>query len=292
MARVKAFVLGSAVLLVFGAVVFATKFAPKPTAPKAPAGPQAVSLPKGTKVELLLLTALDSGGSAEGTDVELVLARPLKVKGEVLVPAGTKATGKVTRSRGASVFSAFSNQPARLAIEVTGLKAPDGTAVKLSASDDGTYELTQANTAGRRDAAKVDRLWQTPEGQQVLKDLVAQSTGTAPSGPVDLKRLSDVLGLHDTREVADRLEAKGDKPQAQDTVAGLLHGDLSKLTGVDLVLATKALGEIQSVVGSVDDKLRGVFKGSNIHATAGTPVPARVKESVRLFPVPASPSAP
>lgn len=285
MGRVQAFVIGAVVLVVFGGAVIAAKMNPGQPAAAAPAPPKALTLPRGTKLELLLLTALDSGGTAEGSEIELVLAKPVKVHGDVLLPAGTKATGKVVQSRGATVFSALSNRPARLAIEVTEIKAPDGTAVHLTAAEDGSFELTQANTSGRKDAAKVDRLWQTPEGQKVLKDLVAQSTGTGPSDSVDLKRMADVLGLQDTRKVADRLEDNGDKPTTQDTVSGLMRGDLSKLTGVDLVLATKALGEIQSVVGSVDDKLRGVFKGSNIHATAGTPVTATVKEEAKLFPV-------
>ena len=283
--RIKAFVIGLLVLIGFGAYIVTSRTDPKSAVAFSPTAPVALRLPEGTKLDLLLLTALDSGGSAEGSEVQLVLAKAVKVAGHTLVPAGTMAVGKVVQSRGASVFSALGNRPARLAIEVTELKAPDGTAVPLSASDDGSFELTQANTTGRKDAAKVDRLWQSAEGQQVLKDLVAQSTGQASSGSVDLKRMADVLGLEDTRRVADRLEEKGDKPKTEDTVSGLLHGDLSKLTGVDLVLATKALGEIQSVVGSVDDKLRGVFKGSNIHATAGTPVPAVVKSEVKLFPV-------
>jgi len=285
MGRVQAFVIGAVVLVAFGGAVIAAKMNPGQPAVAAPVPPKALTLPRGTKLELLLLTALDSGGTAEGSEIELVLAKPVKVHGDVLLPAGTKATGKVVQSRGATVFSALGNRPARLAIEVTEIKALDGTPVQLTAAEDGSFELTQANTSGRKDAAKVDRLWQTPEGQQVLKDLVAQSTGTSPSDSVDLKRMADVLGLQDTRKVADRLEDKGDKPTTQDTVSGLMRGDLSKLTGVDLVLATKALGEIQSVVGSVDDKLRGVFKGSNIHATAGTPVTATVKEEAKLFPV-------
>ncbi|MBS1710039.1 MAG: hypothetical protein JSS65_15110 [Armatimonadetes bacterium] len=287
--RIRAFLVGLLVLAAFGAGVLFTRPWEKGAAavkPGSPA-PQPVRLVQGTHLELLLLTALDSGGSAEGSQVDLVLAKPVSVGGKTVLPAGSRAVGKVTQSRGASVFSGMANRPARLAVSVESIQAPDGAVVLLSASDDGTFEFTQANTSGRKDAARVDRLWQTPEGQQVLKDFAAKSTGIGQADEVDLKRMADVLGLEDTRKVADRLDSKNRKsgPSAQDAVNGLMRGDLSQLTGIDLVMATRALGEIQSVVASVDDKLRGVFKGSNIHATAGTPVQAKVKEDAKLMPV-------
>ncbi len=291
--RIRAFVVGLLVLLLFGVAVFVTKsweHKDNTSPPSLESNAKPVSLPKGTSLQLLLLTALDSGGSKVGDTVDLVLAKAVEVGGKLLVPAGARAKGKVVKSRGATVFSALGNEPARLAIELESLQAPDGTPVPLVVADpDGTYDFTQENTARRRDAANIDKLWDSPEGKQALQDLLARTTGAEPSQDVDLKRISDVIGLKETGRLADRLHKDADGksgPDTGDVVSKLLKGDLSSLVGGDLVLATRALGEIQGVVASVDDKLRGTFKGSNIHATAGTPVKASVADDVRLVPEP------
>ncbi|HUO59446.1 MAG TPA: hypothetical protein VMU24_02185 [Candidatus Acidoferrales bacterium] len=71
---------------------FATREQPKPSAAQA----EPVVIPAGTNIAVSLQTAVSSAQSNAGDRFEAVLATPLKVNGDTVVPAGTPVTGRVT----------------------------------------------------------------------------------------------------------------------------------------------------------------------------------------------------
>lgn len=270
---------GLLVLGAFGGAVFAWKSGlahlPKPKKPKV------LLLPVGTKVPLVLTTTLTSGGTKTGETVDLLVTDDVKLGPQVVIERGTKVQAEVTKSRGATAASAVANQPARLEITLKSVSTADGHTLKLVGTDGPVYEFTQKNTAGRKDAAKVDRLWETPEGKQALESLRTSSTegGLHAPDPAALQKVADAVGMEKTKQ----LLAKPRQDQPADKMLGALaKGDLASVAGFDQVLGIQALGEIASVTRAVDDKLRGIFKGNNIEATVGTPIVAKTGEKYSI----------
>jgi hypothetical protein len=238
-------------------------------------------LVQGTEVPLLLLTPLDSGQSKVGDPVKLVVAETVKDgNGRTLVREGETVSGKVVRARQASAGAAIINQPARLEIEFEPVKGADGKPVKL----DGPYEFTQANTRldAKPDAATA---LQDPKARAFARDSVARmlkgeslSEEEKKAADAQLKELADRYGLESARKLS-----KGDKPGATTgAFEALQKGDLSGLAPTEALLAAKALGEVVSFAGGIDDAVKGFFKGSDIRARTGVKVVARVAEARTL----------
>lgn len=295
-----------AALVGAGGVFMATR----PAGSEPYAGPRVrdVTLPEGTEVPLLLAETLEAGQAKEGDEVTLLVSEDVVVDGAVVVMKGQKVTGHVVQSRGASLVSALSNRPARLAISIDGGEAiltdveKSGATVKYQlelaakeADDEGSYQFTQENTAGRADAAKVDALWEDPKAREAMTALAEKMVGgteNAPAGSedsldTDVRTIAEKMGLKKTEELADKGVADPKGLTLGKAVDSLVAGNMGSYAGGDAVLALQAMGEVADVVSSVDHKLRGMFKARTVRATLGTPVTAVVKKSVELkVPVP------
>lgn len=239
--------------------------------------PTEVTVPSGTKLSLILLESLDAGGSKVGDKVELALAEPVVLKNLVALPVGTRATAEISESRGASLAAAVTNRPARLKITLTGVQLPDGRSVPVRTPEgEVVYEFTQANTADRVDSARVDRLWSEPQSRQALTRIAENFIQKQPldENETELKNLVEALGMEKTRMLMDDQKNPASKRKITLGTAfdALVTGGIGRLTGIDVVLAAQAMGEVTSLVSSVDHKLRGIFKGRTIRATVGTPI--------------------
>ena len=255
-----------------------------PNSPKT----EQTKLAKGTEVELMLLTALTSGGSKEGTPVTFVVAKDVKdEKGRIVIPQGEKLEGKVTRSRGGTAVASLINQPARLEVSIGAVKAGLNRApVKLTDRDGGNYEFTLSNTDPEIARSKVADLWNDKGAQDALKGLASGLTqGKLP----DNKQLDEVanrLGLEDTKKALEggvtQNQNSGQSTNLADAITKLQAGDIAALSGVDLALAGRALNELNAVARGVDRQLRGQIKGRNIEANIGTPLILTVSETVTV----------
>lgn len=234
--------------------------------------PKEVVLPKGTPIELILLETLNSGGSQVGESVEMGVLRDVLVDGKVVIPMGAAAVGTVSRSRGASLLRAVANQPARLEMTLKHVVLADGREIPISDQEgEVVYPFTQANTAERLDAAKIDNLWNDAGARDALTNIAKGTFEGKNLGEQqgELRRFAERLGLEKTQE----LSTEPGKDVTMDRVLqALADNDTGGLDGVQAVVLAQAVGEISDLASSVDHKLRGVFKGRSIRATIGTPV--------------------
>ncbi|MES1228264.1 MAG: hypothetical protein ABUL72_06295 [Armatimonadota bacterium] len=272
---------GLAVLGLFGGGLYALKkgYIHLPGTKK----PKVLTLSTGTTLPLILVDSLSSGGAKEGQEVTLLTTEDIKLGKQVILERGTKVIAEVTKSRGATAMTAVANQPARLEITLKPVTMKDGKTIKIKGSDGPLYAFTQANTKGRKDASKIDRLWETPEGRSALESLKSSTTdgGLKMPDPESLKKVADAVGLEKTRKFLNA--PRSDQALSPDKLLGALSkGDMMTLTGVDQVLGVQALGEIAYVGKAVDDKLRGIFKGNNIEAPIGTPVLVKTAEPYQI----------
>lgn len=248
-----------------------------------------IELREGMDVPLVLLTPLDSGDSAVGKEVQMVVSENVKSGGKILIRQGAVATGKVVRSRSGTLLGSITNIPARLEIELNEVKAVDGKMIKLrSQAVSEPYAFTQANTRPDEKPTVVDAVTD-PATRSLVTSMAKQiATGEKMTAEdrtkadTQLKDFAASYGLENTTAFL-----KSSKTNRKEDVAGMLEsvqkGDLSGLSGVDLLLAAKAAGEILELGSGLDKSLRGMFKGNNIHARVGTQMKAYVaeKENVR-----------
>lgn len=99
--------------------------------PAAPAKPRVqtvtLTVPAGTELEVRLLTALDTGKTAQGATFEGTLASPLVAGGAEVAPVGAMVSGTVTHV----VSSGRLKKPAELSLQVTSIQM-GGKAVPVS----------------------------------------------------------------------------------------------------------------------------------------------------------------
>jgi len=242
----------------------------------------------GMEVPLVLLTPLDSGGTEEGKSVTFVVAEDVKgSNGGVVIKQGSLATGKVVQSRAGSILGAITNQPARLEVELNDVTTVNGKSLKIRGSEPGKpFSFDQANTKPEEKPNAVDAITD-PKARDFVASMARQIvTGHEMAGDDkkeaddDLKDLASRYGLESTSAFLNQPSKSQEK---KNDVAGLLEavqkGDTKGLTGVDLLLAAKAAGEIVQLGSGIDKSLRGIFKGNNIHAKVGTPVTAYIAET-------------
>lgn len=279
MKRALRFLGGLTILAAFGGGVWAYQQGLLPFALKEPP----VKVPKGTEVPLILLESLDAGGSKVGHQVKLAVVEDVVIDDRIVILRGTEATAEVTESRGASLMGAISNRPARLAIRLEKLRLRDGRTIDLQTEDGKPiYTFTQANTVGRTDAARLDRLWEDPKSREALEKIAeGVRTGSADAAlPAGVGELAGSLGLERTRDVAEgRAQTRSGGLTLDNAMRALQTGDMGAVTGVDAVTTALALGELANLANSVEDKVRGLFKGRTIRATVGTPVTVVTAES-------------
>ncbi|MDI9641297.1 hypothetical protein QPK87_06435 [Kamptonema cortianum] len=249
-------------------------------------GLQEVTVPAGLEIQLLLLEGLDAGGSKVGDEVQMGVLEDVKHHGSIVIARGARAFGKVAKSRGASLAGALTNQPARLEIELQHLQLADGRKVALvNEKREKVYAFTQANTAERVEASKVDRLWDNEAAKKTLTD-IKESVLEGKALPDSQKAIAEVLedaGLNKSKDLATGKAPQSDSLTLEKAMAAMQSGSVGSLTGFDAVLAAQALGEIADLASSVDHKLRGVFKGRTIRATIGTPLTVKTGEPFKVM---------
>lgn len=239
----------------------------------------------GLEVPLVLVTPLDSGGAKEGQEVKMVVPEDVKGKnGRVVIKQGAIATAKVTKSRGATLLSALSNEPARLEVQLVSVEAANGKTVALRSAKTGqSYEFNQENTRFESKLNVVDAAGD-PGAREVVvgmanRIITGQQMSDKDRAKADeqLNDLAKKYGLSSTQAL---LKEKGGSGTRASDVAGIIQsvqkGDLKGLTGLDVALAAKAAGEIVDLGSGIDSSLRGIFKGNNIHAKVGLPMKAYV----------------
>lgn len=235
----------------------------------------ALTLPKGTGIELIMLEGIDAGGTKEGETVDMAVLKDVKINGRVVIPMGAKATGEVSKSRGASLLGAVANRPARLSMTFKHIVLSDGREIKIAGQDASEeYQFTQENTADRIDAAKIDNLWNDNGARSALTEIAkgAMTGKSLESQQKEVALLADRLGLEKTKALSTNPGSAAKDVSLEKVLAAMADNDTGGLEGVQAVVLAQAVGEISDLASSVDHKLRGVFKGRTIRATIGTPV--------------------
>ncbi len=106
-----------------------------PVAPAAsPAGPNALSIPAGTKIPLLLKQAISTKNAREGEAVYAETAFPFVVNERVIVPAGTYVQGKISHVERAG----HGHGRAEILIHFTSMIYPSGYTLMLPGSVENT----------------------------------------------------------------------------------------------------------------------------------------------------------
>ncbi|MFZ0300497.1 MAG: hypothetical protein WAM13_19270, partial [Candidatus Sulfotelmatobacter sp.] len=136
-----------ALLLLSGMALGQTAEAPKPDAgvsspspaPRVPiaaaaAGPNALSIPAGTKIPLLLKQAISTKNAREGDAVYAETAFPFVINDRVIVPAGTYIQGKISHVERAG----HGHGRAEILIHFTSMIYPSGYTVMLPGSVENT----------------------------------------------------------------------------------------------------------------------------------------------------------
>lgn len=246
---------------------------------KLPFGPALLdrdTLPEASPVSLLLLQPISSGGTDEGTKVPALVEKDvLGAEGKVAIPAGAVAMVEVVQSRGATPFTQFVNQPARLSIRFLSVQAVGGE-VRLRPGErtgDEEFALTRANTEGPDLADLAESVGKNKELRDSWKGALdqLQSKGAVDLRAPDLRKvLEGVATEMALPATAETLRSDRSWQALADVAARAKGGDLTGLAGSDALLALTALKEVAHLAGSMDRTLRGIFKGRNIEAPMGT----------------------
>ncbi|MCB8932569.1 MAG: hypothetical protein H6534_03910 [Chthonomonadaceae bacterium] len=260
-----------------------------------PPAPKPVALAAGTPVSLILLQKLDSGGTAVGTVVPLMVAEDVKAPdGTVLIRRGAPASGTVTLSRSAGALSALANTPARLALRLERTWGVDGSEIVLCAEiddADAAYAFTRDNTGKIGGEVDLEKVWSNDTAQPILERLsqnLEEGKSLDLSDPEIRRTLQDVardLNLDST----SRLLQRGELERADNLLAQVRQGGSAAalVNGAALPTIGAAI-ELANLAGRVGSRIGGVFKGRNIRAHVGTPVPALVAEQASVRPQPVS----
>lgn len=243
----------------------------------------------GTEVPLILLTPLDSGGSAVGQKAQFVVSEDVVKDGVVVIPQGSLATAKVVKSRSGTLAGTLTNTPARLEAELDSVGTVDGRAAKLKAGpDSNVLTFDAANTRMEEKANVIDAVTDPQARDTVVQTALNLAQGKKFSDEEALKSdaqwraLAEKYGMKETQAFMDaQREEKGGHKDLSSVVSAIQKGDLGGLSGLDIVLGAKAAGEIIDLGSGIDKSLRGIFKGSNIHARTGLRVKAYLAEPVK-----------
>lgn len=235
-----------------------------------PAAPKKVTLTAGTPVKLLLFDELTSGGSEKGAGVRLALAEPLSG-----LPALCPASAVVSQSRTEGTLGALLNQPARLAIELKGMKTPAGEEIPLLADEKGglEYELNRANTGRPEDPSE-----EVPPDEAVqmsIRELVqkGQSQGLDPKQVAELAKR---LKLSETAKLTEA----GKFNEVQTLIQAVRSG--TNLASLATGGTVGACMELVRVAGDTCARAGKKLGGRNIRAYPGTIVTAYVAKDTTV----------
>lgn len=234
------------------------------------------TVPSGTEVNLALLTTITSGGSHVGERVPLAVLRDVKDShGRIVIPAGSIAWAKVTRSRGATTFTALANQPARLEIQFEATTAIDGTEVPLCTNPqdlDQSLSLTRRDSSRENAGSGLRALLADQKVEQVLIEFAEMlESGEQP------KLLDDSI-RGPLEQAADGAQVPDE--QSVERLSELLRqarsGNVSNLAPSEVLLAITTAQQVVRLVEHAGDRVAGMLKGANIKIWAGTPLTAYV----------------
>lgn len=232
-----------------------------------------VEVPEGATVHMVLLDKVESGVSREGDPVRLVVSEPLKVAGEVAVPAGALATARVVWSRRGDPLRMLANQPARLAIAFESVELAGGRRLEL---DGERFQIERSMVGPQRSEESLARMMDDPAAKSALEELARSlERGALPDSATareDLRRVASELGLQELQ----RALGEGEAGRFGDALASL------RKAGAAGMLVDGGLGavlELASLAGSVGDRLSRMLKAPNIVAQPGTPLAAKTGPS-------------
>jgi len=154
----------------------ATPAAPPASAlqpPASPRNPNAVVIPAGTKIPLLLKQAISTKNAREGDAVYAATAFPFVLNERVLVPEGTYVQGKIMHTQPAGRAG---DKRAEILIHFTTLIYPSGYTVMLPASIE--------NTPGADDKGVKDKEGTIQQDKDTSKRIEDAAKGAAVGGTV------------------------------------------------------------------------------------------------------------
>ncbi|MBI5708640.1 MAG: hypothetical protein HZC36_16775 [Armatimonadetes bacterium] len=254
------------------------------------------TLSAGTKVPLVLLTDLRAGTADVGAKVALVVSEDIKdSQGRVLVPRGTLAEGEVAESRSEGMLSAAMNRPARLAVRFFTIKPEGQNAIAITAAPksegDEVFRFTSENSVPGRLEAEVKNLVDGTQRatvedlNQALEQFLSAGNAENLRGGAETERaLRQLLDATDLKSAKKYLSEDG-KSSLDDLgklLASARSGSITALSTGDIALALNALKELGELAGSIEQGLKGAFRGHTIHAQVGTGVTAYVARDAQV----------
>jgi len=251
-------------------------------AAETPAKPLTTTLHRGVSIEVAPLITISSGGSKVGERIPFVVLKDVvDGQGRVALPAGTIAWAEVTRSRGATTFTALANQPARLEIRFDYAEGPKGVAVPLCADPadlEKPLELTRADSSRTQAERSQSEILANPKVQETLRALVRlMEEGEKPEIRMDQELKSALMSEFGVTPPSE---------ESLDALSSLLRqakgGDVSRLAPSEVLLAIAAAQQVVGMLDSAGDRLAGMLKGANIRIWAGTPLKAWVAHDTTL----------
>jgi hypothetical protein len=103
---------------------------PQAAAPAAPPQPVSYTIPAGTRITVRLAQSISSQTAHAGDGFEATVTQPVEVKGKVLVPAGSSASGEVTDANSRGKFKGAAVLGLKLtSLRVSGQRMPIDSSV-------------------------------------------------------------------------------------------------------------------------------------------------------------------
>ena len=246
------------------------------------AKPIETAVPAGAEVRLALLETITSGGTAVGERVPLAVLEDVKnPQGRTVIPAGTIAWAKVTRSRGATTFTAIANQPARLDIQFEMTYAVDGSEVPLCATVDAPEQplsLRRSDSSRHRAESGLKDLLSDPKAEQALMQFAEMLESGAKPELLD----SAIRRALEEGAVGSQVPDEQSVERLSELLKQARSGNVSNLAPSEVLLAIATAQQVVRLLDQAGDKVAGMLKGANIKIWAGTPLTARVARATAV----------
>lgn len=232
-----------------------------------------LSLPAGTSISLVLMKELESGREKPGDDVPFLVGKDVRVEGVVVIPAGSRATGTVSWSRGEGTLSGIMRQPARLDVMLVSVECVQNQSVAISAKPDQAvaFRFDRNNTA--TEAAKpVDA--PTEIAQKAVTKFLETGDDSELREANVRKLIDDAVG-HTTPDK--------DVDSAKQIISAMKNGASTQalLSGAGSGGLTTIL-QFASVAESLGNRLQRALQGRKIRAHVGTAVEAFTMAPVEI----------
>jgi type IV secretion system protein VirB10 len=164
--------------------------APVVAAPAQEGDPNAVVIPAGTKIPLLLKQAISTKNAREGDAVYAETAFPFVINDRIVIPAGTYIQGKITHTEPAG----RSKKRAEILIHFTSMIYPTGYTVMLPASVENTPGNDTNSVKDKEGTIQADK----DTGKRVEDAAIGGTVGTiagAAAGGYNGARVGGLAGI-------------------------------------------------------------------------------------------------